>query len=540
MRGGGIPRPRGRLGRVSARPARAGTSSSPRTTGSTRAAGACFVLDEEGAGSGRSSRSPSPAGPGATPAVVRLGRSGRPATGRGSSAFAVGRLRREEPVPPARAAEPRPRARPARRSPWRAPSASSGSASGRSGRYDAGRREGDARLGRGRCRGRSRARPDPGRRRPGRPDAAVHRAGRAWPSGASTPQSGAVRWRTVLGAPGRSRPTLRPATDALTTLGLDGRALAIPRGTTRLGRLRRSILPPPGGFRLPPGRLDATRRRRAHGARAGPGLGPLLVRAGSGPFRRVDLPAPLAAAPLLWGREVLVPGADGRALPDRPGDRRVARPSRSCPPFDRDRPTRWKAPVRLEGDAVVAGRRAGTGPPADPRPGAEAQAGRLGRGEPRQGGDRRPGIDRGTRSCWRRPTAASGRSRRRDLSPLGAWPLEPPLASPPVAVSGRCFVADKARGVLALGPEGQRLWSATLRDASAGPPVVQDQAVWFLGARRVARTPEPGRRRPARPGRAGNPPGRRPEPVGHDLVVPVALGTVRRFDTGAAASGAEK
>jgi hypothetical protein len=70
----------------------------------------------------------------------------------------------------------------------------------------------------------------------------------------------------------------------------------------------------------------------------------------------------------------------------------------------------------------------------------------------------------------------------RDLSPVGAWPLDAPLATPPAAVAGRGFLADSAGNVQAFGPDGQRLWSITLRDGAChGPPVVAGDSVWFLG-----------------------------------------------------------
>ncbi len=79
---------------------------------------------------------------------------------------------------------------------------------------------------------------------------------------------------------------------------------------------------------------------------------------------------------------------------------------------------------------------------------------------------------------------ADGRARSlsaRDLGPTGAWPIEAPLAWPPAAVAGRAFLADSAGGVLAIGPDGQRLWTVAPGDAPAsGPPAVSGEVAWFL------------------------------------------------------------
>jgi hypothetical protein len=68
----------------------------------------------------------------------------------------------------------------------------------------------------------------------------------------------------------------------------------------------------------------------------------------------------------------------------------------------------------------------------------------------------------------------------RDLSPLGAWPLEAPLVGRPVVVGGFAFVFDGAGGVLALSREGRRLWSIKLGAVAAGDPVIDGDRVWLL------------------------------------------------------------
>ena len=78
---------------------------------------------------------------------------------------------------------------------------------------------------------------------------------------------------------------------------------------------------------------------------------------------------------------------------------------------------------------------------------------------------------------------ADGRVRAlaaRDLSPVGSWPLDAPLAGRPIGIGETCFVMDRAGGVMAFGRNGQRTWSIKLDSAVVGAPVVVDQLVWFL------------------------------------------------------------
>jgi hypothetical protein len=68
----------------------------------------------------------------------------------------------------------------------------------------------------------------------------------------------------------------------------------------------------------------------------------------------------------------------------------------------------------------------------------------------------------------------------RDLSPVGAWALEAPLVERPMTVGDRCFAYDAAGGILALGREGQRLWSIKLDEVAVGTPVIANDLIWFL------------------------------------------------------------
>ena len=62
-------------------------------------------------------------------------------------------------------------------------------------------------------------------------------------------------------------------------------------------------------------------------------------------------------------------------------------------------------------------------------------------------------------------------------------PLDAPSGAPSArsSLSGNAVIIDAAGGVLAFGPDGQRIWSAELRDPPPlGPPILKDDALWFL------------------------------------------------------------
>ncbi|MDR3633999.1 MAG: PQQ-binding-like beta-propeller repeat protein [Isosphaeraceae bacterium] len=295
-------------------------------------------------------------------------------------------------------------------------------------------------------------------------------------------QSGSVVWRTVVGSPWPVPFAAASDRGALATIAADGRALTISEETLESGGFIEAALPRPGQSRLPAGRHE---RLDAEGITVlipGEQSAFLLARSGSeGEFHRIDLPAPLAARPLFWGRELLVPGGDGRVylLDPLTGESR-AEPY--VPPFDRAHLIRWRSPVRLDADTVAladdAGRVRRLTRPTEPRPrlvvSGEVNLGKEIETDP---------VSTGSSLVL---VTADGRIRAlaaRDLSPAGAWPLEAPLAIPPAAVGGRAFVADKAGHVVAIDAEGQRLWSGTLRGApAAGPPVLDGDSAWFLAS----------------------------------------------------------
>jgi hypothetical protein len=103
---------------------------------------------------------------------------------------------------------------------------------------------------------------------------------------------------------------------------------------------------------------------------------------------------------------------------------------------------------------------------------------------------------------------------------------------PPAPVGGRCYVADAAGGVLVLGEDGRRIWSARLGEndvpfLASGPPAARGEAVWFLArdGRLVARSARDGS--PLSSTALGVPPAGGPIALGEDLVIPTAPGTLR-------------
>ncbi|MBX6313440.1 MAG: PQQ-binding-like beta-propeller repeat protein, partial [Isosphaeraceae bacterium] len=344
------------------------------------------------------------------------------------------------------------------------------------------------------------------------------------------PADGSVVWRTTLGAPWPIPLTPTADGEGLMTLANDGQARILSRSDLAAGGFVEGALPKPGNPPVIPPHPD--RRLEAAGLEiVVPELGSnyLLVRAGEGEFRKVELPAPLAASPIFWSEGLFVPGGDGRAyLIDPKTGRSLAEPF--VPPFEVSRPAKWLAPALLKENAVVL---------AD-------TTGRLRRVELQQEPVPRlvsPIDPADLGSPLAAPPASTGEAvlavtedgkvrilAARDLSPSGAIPLEAPLRLGPYADAGHAFVADAAGHVLAFGPDGQKLWAIELRDGPpVGAPAVGGDTVWFLGHDGSLE------RRSLADGSALDRialdliPTGGPLPVGPDLVVPVGRGTVRLF-----------
>ena len=343
------------------------------------------------------------------------------------------------------------------------------------------------------------------------------------------PLTGQVRWRTVLGSPWPVRPTSSTSNDALGTLATDGRNVSIGLEALRGGGFIEQPLPRPGLFRLPASTIQRLDIDGTTVVVPEPGASRVLVRAGPGEFRPVELPAPLASAILALGKHLLVPGADGRLyLIDPKTGTSAADPY--VPPFDRSRPIRWQAPVALENEAVALAdsegmiRRVTVDRTGRPRLTVTAEL-KL---------DRPIAADPASTGASVLIATTDGRIRSmasRDLGPQGSWALEAPRLFGPVMVADHAFVADSAGNVVAFAPDGRRLWSARLRDTiAAGPPALLDQSAWFLGRdgsvqRFSLKDGSPQSRIPLEFFPSGG-----LLAAGPDIVVPAGLGTVRVLD----------
>ncbi len=242
------------------------------------------------------------------------------------------------------------------------------------------------------------------------------------------PEDGSVAWRTVLGSPWPSGLTASADSDRLETLEPDGTPLSLSASQLASGGFIQRQLPGPGQFRLPTRplvRLAADDLRVVipeDGARS------VLVGEGTGPLRQVELPAPLGVPPLLWNRALLVPTASGPVHLIDPTTG-TSRADPFVPPFDRTRPTDWLAPALIDDEAVVlvdrSGRMRRLVVRGDPRPALVADGSYQDLGSPPLA----PPVANGAVLVV---ATADGRVRAlssRDLSPLGAWPLEAPRRS---------------------------------------------------------------------------------------------------------------
>lgn len=340
------------------------------------------------------------------------------------------------------------------------------------------------------------------------------------------PENGSVRWQTVLGSPWIVDLEISPRSEDLSSLAADGSPVALPRTLLASGGFVEAPLPRAGTLRLPEGPL---RRLEAEGLTVLiPPLNEryLLVKARGGEFRRVELPVAFGAAPLLWAGDLLLPGTDGRVyLIDPTTGESRAEPY--VPPFDREHKTRWKAALPIDGDAVAlvdeSGRVRRLTLAKEPRPRlnltAEAKLEKTLLADPVSTGGAVVVLTNDHRI---RSLVA------RDLSPVGAWPFEAPLATAPSVVSGRAFFADRAGGVVAIGPDGQRLWAATLRGGSSvSPPAILDQSAWFLAKDGSLEGRSLGDGSPLDRVELGIIPSGELLALGGDLVIPVARGTIQ-------------
>jgi PQQ-like domain len=152
------------------------------------------------------------------------------------------------------------------------------------------------------------------------------------------------------------------------------------------------------------------------------------------------------------------------------------------PKFDRDRQGTWLRPARLDQESVVLADDVGrvlrvahkTKPVARLIGEAQAVLDQRIIADPASTGN---AVIVATADKRVRALAA------RDLSPVGSWVLDAPLAGPPIGIEDMCFVMDRAGGVMAFGRDGQRIWSIQLESAVVGAPLVRDQSVWLITQR---------------------------------------------------------
>jgi hypothetical protein len=244
-----------------------------------------------------------------------------------------------------------------------------------------------------------------------------------------------------------------------------------------------------------------------------------------GGWRETALPTATAAAPCVWREALLVVGTDNRVyLIDPVTNRSRAEPY--VPQFDRDRQGVWRAPALLDGDTVVLAddvgrvRRLGVKTSPVSRLTAEAETTLDQRiiGDPASTG---AAVLVATADRRVRALAA------RDLSPVGAWPLDAPLAGRPVGLGDGALVMDRAGGVMAFGRDGQRTWSVKLSAEVVGVPQVVGRSILFLTADGILHARGRSDGAPLERRALGILPAGGPLAVGGEVMIAVAPGTIR-------------
>ncbi len=291
-------------------------------------------------------------------------------------------------------------------------------------------------------------------------------------------ETGEIAWQTQMGMAWPTPIEVDPAGTA-SLIGRDGRRITITAQQAAQGGFLETTAPVPGRFALPEGRrLVYQSGKKTVDVVVPHALGNTLwvetdtVAAG---WKKLVLPADLAAAPVVWGGGILAPGRDQRVyLVDPISARPLSEPF--IPRFNRDLQGEPLAPAILDGDSVVVADSVGrvrrlalkTTPTERLTAEAETTLDKPIIAPPASTGS---AVIVATADGKVRALAA------RDLSPVGSWPLDAPLTAPPIGRPGGAFVTDQAGGVMAFDKEGRRVWSINLGRPVMGAPAVRDQAV---------------------------------------------------------------
>jgi hypothetical protein len=346
------------------------------------------------------------------------------------------------------------------------------------------------------------------------------------------PTSGQIVWKSVLGKAWPVALRNQEGEDLkLRTAAIDGSPLDIDAPRVEQGGFVEIAPARPGYFALPPGPLDVVKSGDVAVVLPAADAEYLLVRKGNEALRRVDLPGPLGARPLFWGEDLVIPGRDGRVdLIDPLTGAPRAEPY--VPVFDRTKPLVWRNPVRLVDDAVIVadatGRLRRLTKRTEPRVRLVPVGDEVNLGSPLVADPAATEQAVILVTADRKVRALAGR----DLSPLGAWNLEAPLATRPESVGGHVFVSDAAGTVMAFGPDGQKLWDAGLHESPPlGPPAITGDVVWFLSRKGILEQRNLADGTSIDMVELGLQPTGGLANLGRHLLVPVAPGTVRVFDT---------
>jgi outer membrane protein assembly factor BamB len=294
------------------------------------------------------------------------------------------------------------------------------------------------------------------------------------------PGSGSIAWQSVLGAPWPTPLEPISGEPGLKSIGQTGTIAKLSLAQVGSGGFVELPVARPGEPRIPSGKVISL-------ASAGRGIDVIAPRGSSSSvwvhetaksgWRKLDLPASLAATPLVWETDLLIPGADGRAyLIDPLTAQSKAEPL--VPVFDRDRRGKWMAPLLLDADSAIlvddSGRVRRLRLQKEPVPRLIDKEVSL---------DKRIIADPATSGEAVIVATSDQRVRAlsaRDLSPIDSWPLDAPLLGRPVAVGDRVFVFDSGGGVLALSRQGRKLWAIKLEAPVTGSPLIEGDHVWLL------------------------------------------------------------